>query len=331
MPAISVKNLCKTFELTKKAEGLKQSFKYLFKRDKKLIEAVKDVSFEIQPGEFVGFLGPNGAGKTTTLKVLSGILARESGEVEILGFDPDSHKNDYKRKISLVMGQKGQLWWDLRTIETYLLNRDIYDIPEDKFRHNLKTLSEMLQIDSKLDSPVRKLSLGQRMKCELIAALLHSPEMLFLDEPTIGLDVSSQKVMRNFLTNYNRETGATIILTSHYMEDVESLCKRIMVINEGRLIFDGSLNSLIENVPLKKLEIILDGEYSYAQLAKYGKVIKFEPPEVILEINRTETSSVLKKLLSEVKIKDVSIHNPEAADVIDELYQNKHEAILKNS
>jgi ABC-2 type transport system ATP-binding protein len=327
MTAISVKNLCKTFEITKKAEGLRQSFKYLFNPQKSKLEAVKDISFEIKKGEFVGFLGPNGAGKTTTLKMLSGILSRDSGEVSILGYDPADRKNDYKRRISMVMGQKGQLWWDLPPMETFLLNRDIYDIPEQEFRHNLGRLSKMLQIDSKLDSPVRKLSLGQRMKCELIVALLHSPEVLFLDEPTIGLDVSSQKVMREFLTNYNQETGATIILTSHYMEDVESLCKRIMVINHGSLVFDGSLRKLIEAVPFKRMELRLDGSYTYNQLAKYGKIIRFKPSKAILEIERNSASKILKQLLNEINITDVSIHNPEAADVIDELYQVKHETI----
>lgn len=259
--------------------------------------------------------------------MLSGILSRDSGEVGVLGFDPADRKNDYKRRISMVMGQKGQLWWDLPPMETFLLNRDIYDIPDKEFRHNLSKMSQMLHIDSKLDSPVRKLSLGQRMKCELIVALLHSPEVLFLDEPTIGLDVSSQRVMRDFLTKYNQETGATIILTSHYMEDVESLCKRIMVINYGQMIFVGALSELVSKVPVKQMEILVEGNCSYEQMSKFGKVLKFNLPEVILEIDRNEASVVLKRLLSEIDIKDVSIHNPEAADVIDELYQTNYEAI----
>ncbi|MEK7623660.1 MAG: ABC transporter ATP-binding protein, partial [Patescibacteria group bacterium] len=246
MPIISVNNLSKTYEYYKKQPGLLNSLKSLFHREKLFTKAVKDVSFTIDEGEFVGFLGPNGAGKTTTLKMLSGIIYPTTGTASVLGYTPWKRQPVFQKQFALVMGQKNQLWWDLPAMESFLLNKEIYEVPEKQFRATLDELTELLDIGKLLDIPVRKLSLGERMKCELVAALLHSPKVLFLDEPTIGLDVVSQHNIRQFLKTYNKEKKTTIILTSHYMEDVEALCERVVIINHGALMYDGSLQQLLD-------------------------------------------------------------------------------------
>ena len=246
MPIIEVKNLSKTYEYYKKQAGLWNSVKSLFHREKLFTKAVKKVSFSIDEGELVGFLGPNGAGKTTTLKMLSGILYPTSGEATVLGYTPWKRQSAFQKQFALVMGQKNQLWWDLPAMESFLLNKEIYEVPEKQFRATLDELTTLLDIEKLLDVPVRKLSLGERMKCELVAALLHSPKVLFLDEPTIGLDVVSQHNIRQFLKSYNKEKKTTIILTSHYMEDVEALCERVVIVNHGIIMYDGALQKLVD-------------------------------------------------------------------------------------
>lgn len=251
MPIIEVKNLHKSFKIYQKEPGLAGSFKSLFHRKYEKKEAVKDVSFTIEEGELIGFIGPNGAGKTTTLKMLSGLLYPSGGHVSVLGFTPFDRKHEFLKQISLVMGQKNQLWWDLPPMDTFLLNKEIYEILDTDFKKRVEELSELLDVKDILNVQVRKLSLGQRMKCELMAALLHHPKIFFLDEPTIGLDVVAQQKLRDFIKEYNEKYKATILLTSHYMRDVKQLCKRVVVINYGEIIYDGDLDQLMKEYAKK--------------------------------------------------------------------------------
>lgn len=323
--AITVKNLKKTFELSKKAEGFWASVRSLWRPDKQYIDAVKGISFEVEKGELIGFLGPNGAGKTTTLKMLSGILYPSGGMARILGYYPWQRKDDYKRQIAMVMGQKSQLWWDLPAIETFLLNQDIYEIPEKKFRENLDFLSTILDVKDFLEVPVRKLSLGQRMKCELIAALLHDPKVIFLDEPTIGLDVTSQKAVRNFLLEYNKNKKATMILTSHYMEDVKQLCERIIIINKGEKIYDGSYNSLAKKYAQDKaIDVVFENKVKKSDMKAYGEVVEFEGYRVVLRVDRKNVPNVVAKLVKDFKVDDIDIKEKDASDIIAEIFaENK--------
>jgi ABC-2 type transport system ATP-binding protein len=251
--AVIVDGLVKNFEVTEKEPGLGGAIKSLVSPKKKQVNALKGISFTIQPGELVGFIGPNGAGKTTTLKTLSGLLYPTSGFVEVLEYDPWERKPEFLKQISLVMGQKNQLWWDLPAIETFELNRAIYEIPTKFYRENLEELIALLDIGKLLQTPVRKLSLGQRMRMELTAALLHKPKVLFLDEPTIGLDLVAQQKMRDFIYDYNRKYEATILLTSHNMDDLTDLARRVIVISKGRILFDGALEDLVTRFAKEKI------------------------------------------------------------------------------
>lgn len=319
--AIIVRNLTKTFELTKKAEGFWNSVKSLFKSEKQYVQAVKGVSFEIEKGELIGFLGPNGAGKTTTLKMLSGILYPTSGSAKVLGYYPWDHQDDYKRKISMVMGQKSQLWFDLPAIESFLLNRDIYEIPEKKFRDNLEYLSELLNVKEFLEVPVRKLSLGQKMKCELIAVLLHDPQVIFLDEPTIGMDVTSQKAVRGFIKKYNKEKKATIILTSHYMDDIKELCDRVVIINKGEKVYDNSYVGLVKKYARDKyIDLVFDQRVYKKDLVKYGEVLACDKLSAKIAVPREQVSEVLAKLVKKFKIDDIDVQEKQASDVIAEIF-----------
>ncbi|MBI2035034.1 MAG: ABC transporter ATP-binding protein, partial [Candidatus Levybacteria bacterium] len=245
MSVISVSHLTKHYKVHKKDPGLAGSLRSIFSRKYETVKAVEDVSFSVDEGELIGFIGPNGAGKTTTLKCLSGLLYPTSGKVDVLGFTPFDRKTKFLKQIALVMGQKNQLWWDLPAIDTFLLNKEIYEISKKRFDEVVNDLTKLLDIEEQLRVQVRKLSLGQRMKMELVASLIHSPKVLFLDEPTIGLDVVMQKKIREFLREYNHKYKATILLTSHYMRDVEALCKRVIVINFGKILYDGKLSDLI--------------------------------------------------------------------------------------
>jgi len=324
MTVISAKNLKKIFRVHEKEPGLWGSVKSLFWRKHHNISAVDDVSFEIKEGELVGFIGPNGAGKTTTLKCLSGLLYPDAGQVEVLGFNPWDRKHPFLKQISLVMGQKNQLWWDLPPIETFNLNKEIYEVPQAQYKKTLDELVQLLEVEDVLKIQVRKLSLGQRMKCELIAALLHSPQVLFLDEPTIGLDVVMQKKIRDFIREYNQKHNATVILTSHYMGDVEELCQRIMIIDKGRLCFDGQLSEIIARYADHNLiSLILDQTVNPQVVAKVFPVKEFNYPKLVLSAKRAEVASLTSRALEQLPVVDLSIEEPAIEDIIRELFTGK--------
>jgi len=326
MAIISIKNLNKTYFSSKKEPGVWAGIKSLFSPNIIKISAVQDVSFEIQEGEFVGFLGPNGAGKTTTLKMLSGIIKSTSGEISVMGFDPWEKKNEYKKQFALLMGQKNQLWWDLPVMESFLLNKEIYDIPNDQFEKTLNELVELLDIKKVLDIQVRKLSLGERMKCELVASLLHSPKVLFLDEPTIGLDVVAQKNIRDFLKKYNKEKKITIILTSHYMEDIEKLCKRIIIINQ-KIFYDGPLSELIEKYAKNKiLRVTFEDSVKEADIKKFGTDYEFDPVDVKFRFPREQVKEKAKDILSSnLPVDDIMIDEVEAESIIRDIFGKVNE------
>lgn len=317
MPTIEVKNLNKTFDYFKKEPGFKGSLKSLFWRETLYRHAVKDVSFSIDEGELVGFLGPNGAGKTTTLKILSGILYPTSGEVSVLGHVPWKREPAYQRQFAIVMGQKNQLWWDLPARESFELNRDIYEIDRSAYERTLGELVEILGVGSLLDVQVRKLSMGERMKCELIAALLHQPRVLFLDEPTIGLDVVSQENIRAFIEAYNRTKKTTVILTSHYMRDVERLCRRVLVINDGRIVYDGSLAELADRyVDHKIVTLRLAQPVAPPALARFGTVTEHNGLSVTLNVPKKDLAQTAQGLLSALPVEDLSIEEVAIETVI---------------
>lgn len=321
---ISVKNLKKYYRIHQKEPGLTGSVKSLFKREYKNIEAVNDISFDINEGELVGFIGPNGAGKTTTLKTLSGLLYPTTGTVNVLGFKPWERKPQFQKKFSLVMGQKNQLWWDLPAMESFILNKEIYGVSDPEFKKTLDELVELLEVEEQLKVQVRKLSLGQRMKMELIAALIHSPRLLFLDEPTIGLDVVMQKKLRDFIKVYNLRFNATVILTSHYMEDVKELCERVIIIDQGKILFDGSLDSIIKKFATQKtLEIVFAEKISAEKLAEFGTVEEFEFPKAVIKVKRSHAPEVASKLLSKYEVDDLNILEAKIEDIIREVFTAK--------
>lgn len=324
MSVISLKHLTKTFRVYKKEPGLVGSLKSFFSREYFDVQAVNDISFSIDEGELVGFIGPNGAGKTTTLKCLSGLVYPSSGDVNVLGFTPFERKNEFLKKISLVMGQKNQLWWDLPASESFLLNKEIYEIPDKKFKTTLSDLTELLDVSEILDIQVRKLSLGQRMKCELISALLHEPKILFLDEPTIGLDVVMQQNLRDFIKEYNRKYKATIILTSHYMQDVKELCERIIVIDHGTILYDGSLNAVIKKFsPNKIISVVVNKKINKSEWEKLGTLKEFAFPSVKIEVPIADSRNIAAKVLNEYPVEDLNIEEPDIEEIIRRLFQNK--------
>ena len=321
-PVIEVKNLCKTYEYVEKKPGLKNSFLNLFRAEKKRKEAVKDISLKIEEGELIGFLGPNGAGKTTTLKMLSGILTPTSGQVSVLGYEPIKRQKEYQMQFAFVMGQKMQLWWDLPAMESFLLNKKIYEVSDEDFEKNLNEMIKLLDVGEIINKQVRQLSLGERMKCELIAALLHNPKVLFLDEPTIGLDVVAQKKIRDFIKKYNKERKTTIILTSHYMEDIAQLCQRIVIIDFGKIIYDGQLEDLISKYATsKKITIYFEQEISRRQVEEFGKVVEFEPTKVCFEVPRSEVKNVTGKILaSDFEVGDLEIDEEDIENIIRHIF-----------
>ncbi|HBO17036.1 MAG: ABC transporter related-protein [Candidatus Moranbacteria bacterium GW2011_GWE2_35_2-] len=319
MAIIEVKDLSKKYEYYKKQPGLWASVKSLFSREKLFKDAVRDISFKIEEGELVGFLGPNGAGKTTTLKMLSGILHPDGGQARVLGFDPYERQAEYQKQFALVMGNKNQLWWDLPAMESFVLNKEIYEVSDEDFKKNLDELVELLDLKDVLDVQVRKLSLGQRMKCELVAALLHKPKVLFLDEPTLGLDVVAQKNVRDFVRKYNKLNKTTIILTSHYMEDIKELCERVIIIDKGKIIYDGKLDELIKKyAPYKKIKIIFDGEkISRDQLSEFGEVDEINSHFASLKVPREKTKEIASRILiSSLPVDDILIDEMQADEVI---------------
>jgi len=301
----------------------------LVRPEYEFVEAVRSIDLTIEQGEFVAFLGPNGAGKTTTLKLLSGIITPTSGEARVLGHVPWRRENAYRRRFALVMGQKNQLWWDLPAAESFRLHQQIYSIPPEQFARVRDELTEMLGVRSLINRPVRELSLGERMKMELIAALLHSPAVLFLDEPTIGLDVVAQYTIQQFLREYQAQNGTTVILTSHYMKDVAALCRRVVVIFDGRIIYDGSLTNLVDHLGDYKIITIRfsDGNVP-ADLGRFGKIILREPPRVRLRVPRNEATEVIRAVLAQYLAEDVSVEDPPLEELIAALFASARDSQL---
>ncbi|MGO8670847.1 MAG: ATP-binding cassette domain-containing protein [Capsulimonadaceae bacterium] len=321
MSIIEVTNLTRTFTSVKKEPGIAGALKALVSRQTVLVEAVKDVSFSIESGEMVGFLGPNGAGKTTTLKMLSGILHPTSGDARVLGFRPWERNNAYLRQISLVMGQKNQLWWDLPAVDSFLLLKEIYDVSEKDYKRRLDELTALLDIGGLLDTQVRKLSLGERMKCELVAALIYAPRVVYLDEPTIGLDIVSQKRIREFLKLYQQREESTIILTSHYMQDIQELCARVVIIHHGAVIFDNTLESLVASYSHTKLiRLVFDRCVDRADLAPFGKVVECDENRATLEVPRASTTAAAAEILTHLPVADISIDDAEAEEIIRQIF-----------
>ena len=318
MSAIIVKNLTKTYKTYEKEPGFVNSLKSLIKPKTKEIKAVNDITFKIEEGELVGFIGPNGAGKTTTLKCLSGLLYPTSAkEISVLNYKPTERKTDFLKSISFIMGQKNQLWWDLPPAESFILNKEIYEISDSQYQKTLSQLAELLEVKEVLNIPVKRLSLGQRMKCELIAALLHNPKVLFLDEPTIGLDVVMQNNLREFIRDYNKIYNSTILLTSHYMKDVQALAKRVIVISQGKILFDGQLSTLVKKYSTYKLiTIVLKKEITEGKLKSLGEIKLFDHPTVILKVPSNKSNEIAAKILKESISEDLNIEDVDIEEVI---------------
>jgi ABC-2 type transport system ATP-binding protein len=323
MPAIVVSGLTKTFRSYKKQPGFRGAVRGLFRREYETISAVSDVAFQVEAGELVGFLGPNGAGKTTTLKMLSGLLHPTGGTARVLGHVPWERADAYRRQFALVLGQKNQLWWDLPARESFELNGKIYGIAQEKLERTVQGMAEMLNVRDKLNISVRELSLGERMKMELIASLLHEPSVLFLDEPTIGLDVVSQKIVREFLREYNRRHRTTILLTSHYMADIKELCERVIIIDHGKIFFDGKLDDVVDRFADFKLVTIQcegAGSHSPESLARHGEVVEKTADTVKLKIKRDRVIPACKALLDELPVRDIDIEEVPIEDVIRQIF-----------
>ncbi|NUP08944.1 MAG: ATP-binding cassette domain-containing protein [Polyangiaceae bacterium] len=318
---IDVRDLRKHYRVHRRAPGLWPAIRSVFSRTYETVPAVDGITFEIAEGERVGFLGPNGAGKTTTLKVLSGLLHPTSGDVRVHGHVPKDRDDAFLREIMLVTGQKQQLLWDLPPADTFDLNRAIYDVPRAEFRKTVDELVDLLDLGSLIDKPTRQLSLGERMKCELAAALVHRPRVLFLDEPTIGLDVNMQTVVRSFIRTYNERHRATLVLTSHYMEDVAALCPRVIVIDKGVLAYDGSLEQLSRRVrPEKHVVLRFSREVDAADLEGLGNVVTREPASVVLAVAPADVTAVVSRALARLPVEDLTVQNPPLEEVMSELF-----------
>jgi ABC-2 type transport system ATP-binding protein len=321
-PAIVVRNLTKTFEVPEREAGLRASLRSIFQRQTCEVTAVAGISFEVERGEIVGFLGPNGAGKTTTLKMLSGLLYPSAGEASVLGYSPWRRDADFLRQMTLVMGQRNQLVWDIPVADSYELNRAIYRIPEREYRETLGELSELLGLGPLITKPVRNLSLGERMRCEIAGALLHRPRMLFLDEPTLGLDVTAQRRIRIFFKEYADQFDATVLLTSHYMADVEALARRIIVIHHGLILYDGALAGLVERfAPFKTITVDLATPLIDAD--RYGDVVATEEGRVTLRVPKRDVAAVTNRLLADGSVVDLTIFDPPIDEVIDLIFQQE--------
>jgi ABC-2 type transport system ATP-binding protein len=329
---IEVDKLSKSYRVHKRPSGFGAALRSLFRRQYESVQALAEVSFQIAAGERVGFLGPNGAGKTTTLKILSGLLHPSSGEARVAGYVPRQRAVPFLKSVTLVMGQKQQLLWDLPPADTYAMNRVLYDIPKAEADATLAELVELLEIGPLIQKPTRQLSLGERMKCELAAALLHRPKVLFLDEPTIGLDVSMQARMREFIRSYNERHGATVMLTSHYMEDVAALCPRIVVIDKGRLVYDGDLRGLARRIrPEKRVTIRLAAPASSEALGRVGTVVSRSDDKVVLAVPAERLNDALRDLLGALSVSDLSVEDPPLEEVMREVFQQGRAAADKAS
>lgn len=323
--AIHIQDLRKVYTVSEREAGLKAAVRSLVKRKTREITAVADIAFTVPSGQIVGFLGPNGAGKTTTLKMLSGLLHPTAGQVDVLGYTPWKRQKEFLRQITLVMGQRNQLVWDIPAIDSFELNRVIYHIPQTQYQETLNELVDLLELAPLIHKPVRNLSLGERMKCEIAGALLHRPRVLFLDEPTIGLDVTAQRRIREFIAEYNRRHQATILLTSHYMADVEALCKRVIVIHHGKLLFDGDLATLVKRSALHKT-IVVDlapgatGGKGAAALRPFGEVVQYSDGQASLRVAKSDAAQITSQLLAAFPIHDLTIQDPPIEEVIEQVF-----------
>jgi ABC-2 type transport system ATP-binding protein len=328
MAIIEIRGLQKSYRVYQKKEGLWASFAGLLHREYREVHAVRGIDLDVEQGEFVAFLGPNGAGKTTTLKLLSGVINPTAGEARVMGYVPWQRDHAYRRRFALVMGQKNQLWWDLPAMESFLLHRQIYRIDPNQFQSRLDELVDLLDVKHLLNQPVRELSLGERMKMELIAALLHSPEVLFLDEPTIGLDVVAQHNIQKFLKHYQSTRQITILLTSHYMKDVAALCERVVIIAHGQIIFDGSLRDIVDRFSSTKVLTLLFANSDMPRdLSRFGEVIEIREPKAKLRVDRRRIADVLSTVLASYTIEDVSVEDPPLEEVIGALFAQSIETI----
>lgn len=326
--SVQVRDLQKQYAVHEKEPGLLGSVKAFVSRKTRYVDAVKGVTFDLAPGEVVGFLGPNGAGKTTTLKMLSGLLHPSGGQASVAGFEPRRRETAFLKQITLVMGQKQQLIWDLPALDSFLVNQAIYEIPDEHYHATMREFTEVLSLDGILKKQVRKLSLGERMKCELAAALLHRPKILFLDEPTIGLDVNMQEAVREFVREYNRRYNATVILTSHYMADVTALARRILVIDKGELVFDGDLARLAEQGSGgKTVKLQLRQPAESLRLTPYGQVISNDGLSVELNIPRADVSARAARLLADFDVADLTVEDPPIETVMAELFGKRREVV----
>ncbi|MBD2018498.1 ATP-binding cassette domain-containing protein [Microcoleus sp. FACHB-53] len=322
MSIVVVENLSKVYPVAVKEPGIKGTLAHFLRRTYRSVKAVQDVSFEIEMGEVVGFLGPNGAGKTTTLKMLTGLIHPSSGRVRVANHVPFRRQTDFLKKITLVMGQKQQLLWDLPALDSLKINAAVYGISDRDFQYRVGELTEMLSLEGKLTQPVRKLSLGERMKAELLAALLHQPQLLFLDEPTLGLDINAQVGVRDFLREYNQRTGATILLTSHYMADITALCQRVLLIYAGQLIYDGSLEGLVDRfAPYREVQVELAEPLPEEKLSTYAEVEAIEGREVRFLVKRDVLTSTVSQILAELEVMDLSVTEPPIEEVIGRVFR----------
>ena len=319
---IEVKNLSKDFSYTTKEPGLWGSVKALFYREKKTKAALKNINLKIEEGEMIGLIGANGAGKTTLVKILAGIVHPTSGQVSILGHTPWERANEYRRQMALIMGQKAQVWWDLPALDSFLLLKEIYQLSDEIYQYNIKYLSETLMISEQLKTPVRKLSLGERMKVELMAALLHNPKVIFLDEPTIGLDISAQKAVREFLKDYQKRFRPIIILTSHYMEDIKELCKRIVIIKDGEFVYDGELAQVQRMMGDEKvLTITTENNFSDEEISAWGAKRKSDNI-FTLSTPRSTLGTMTEKIFSSFSVQDLNIQDPSIEDIIESMMKS---------
>jgi ABC-2 type transport system ATP-binding protein len=321
MAIIEIEGLAKSYRVYQKKEGLWDSVRGLFRRQYKEVQAVRGIDLAVEQGEFVAFLGPNGAGKTTTLKLLSGVINPTRGTARVMGHVPWRRENAYRRRFALVMGQKNQLWWDLPAQESFRLHQQIYRIDKERYEHNLAELTELLDVVNLLRQPVRELSLGERMKMELTAALLHAPDVLFLDEPTIGLDVVAQHNIQQFLRTYQKERRVTILLTSHYMKDVAALCQRVVIIAHGLIQYDGSLSGIIDRFSGHKVVTLQFAEGERIEgLERFGQVLEVNPPRARLRIERAQIPKVLAAVLAQHRVEDVAVEDPPLEEVIADMF-----------
>jgi ABC-2 type transport system ATP-binding protein len=328
MQAISARSLSKTYWFYAKEAGISGSLKALFQRRKVFVEAIREIDLDIRVGEIVGFIGPNGAGKTTTLKMLSGILYPSSGQIEVLGFRPSRREKAFLRKITFITGQRNRLFWDLPAEDYFNFLKVVYEITEEVYQNNLKNLVDLGEIGDILKVPQRKLSVGQRKRCELVAALLHDPKVIFLDEPTNAIDLVNARKIREFIKEKGKEGRYSIILTSHNMADIEQVCDRVVIINHGKIVHDGSIQGLTRFNGLKKqIKTVFDGPWEIDQVEKLGKILERNGQEVLLEVEPNQAASIASHLFNKFSVKDISITNPPLEKIIESIYLGSDKSI----